>query len=83
MILSATVLDAVMTRLLWAPMLRFLESQAPRPTAFPPVMRLALERAWVRRLYNLFSAALLLAFWYYLGTASGAAWWTSAMRPAR
>jgi hypothetical protein len=40
-------------------------------------MAFMLERAWARRLYHLLFAALLVAGWWYLGTAAGAARWAT------
>jgi hypothetical protein len=72
-ILTATVLDGVMMRYMMQPMLRKLERMSPGPVVYPPAMQFVLERSWVRRLYHLLFAALLLGVWWYVGTPAGAA----------
>ena len=70
--LTATMLDGVMMRFIIAPWLRSNERLAGRPVTPPRFFALMIERRWMRGVYHLVFAALLLAGWWYLGTPEGA-----------
>jgi hypothetical protein len=77
--LSGTILDSVMMRFIVTPWLRSSERVAGRPLNPPRVLAVMLERRWMRGVYHLVFAALLLAGWWYLGTPEGAQWAETAM----
>jgi hypothetical protein len=75
--LLTAILDGLLMRHVVQPMLRVGEQMSGAPIRPPRLMAFMLERAWARRLYHLLFAALLLAGWWYLGTAAGAARWAT------
>ena len=77
--LTATILDGVMMRFIVAPWLRANERTAGGPVKLPRAVAVMFERRWMRGVYHLVFAALLLAGWWYLGTAEGAQWAETAM----
>jgi hypothetical protein len=81
-LLTATVLDGVMMRLFVQPFLRFAAERAGQAVQPPRPLAFMIQRAWARRLYHLFFAALLLAGWWYLGTDTGVAHWARMQQPS-
>ncbi len=67
----SAVLDGILVRCVWQPLIRHLESQSTA-IQYPPGMRYMLSHAWARRAYNLTFAAVTLVVWWYLGTPAGA-----------
>lgn len=81
-LLSATALDGVMMRLFVQPFLRLGERMNGGAVPLRGPLAFMIDRAWARRLYHAFFAALLLAGWWYLGTSAGAAHWAAITTPA-
>jgi hypothetical protein len=78
--LTATILDGVMMRFIIAPWLRSNERMTGGPVKLPPFLALLIERRWMRSAYHLVFAVVLLAGWWYLGTADGARWAANTMK---
>jgi hypothetical protein len=77
--LTATVLDGVMMRFIIAPWRRSSERLTGGPVKLPTVLALMIERRWMRTIYHVVFAAVLLAGWWYLGTPDGVRWAATAM----
>lgn len=76
-LLLATVLHGVLIDRVVQPWLRYGERMSGQPAALPRSVARLFERGWPARAWHVAWAALFLGAWWYLGTAAGAALWST------
>lgn len=80
-LLSGTVLFPLVRRSVYGWLQMAERVGGPRASGRPAGLTRLLQNAILLRAWQLFCAAAGFALWWYLGTANGAAWLVSTLRP--